>query len=235
MCTLTYLPTGQGFTFTHNRDERVDRPSSKDFKVMRQGEYDVYFPQDLEARGSWIAFSTEGRAVCLLNGGSRPHQRKASYRHSRGLVVLDNFKFRAQEDFYRNYNLEDIEPFTLIVKDREGLWKLTHDEGQTDLIQLNEAETGIWSSTTLYTREVRDKRRKWFYSWLEDKPELSPGNIRRFHKSAGDGDEENDLIMSRWGLLKTVSITQIHTTENRVSLHYEDFMQNSVDSLSFTP
>lgn len=231
MCTLTYLPSGKGFTFTHNRDERSDRPTSEKIQSTVIEGQTVYFPKDLEGSGSWIGFSSSGRAVCLLNGGSRAHQRKASYRHSRGLVVLDNFRYPDQETFHREYNLDDIEPFTLIIKDHKGLWKIVHDEDSTSIKQLNDSINGIWSSTTLYTREVREKRQEWFGSWLEQKPELSPENIRRFHQSAGEGDSENDLIMSRWGILETVSITQIHLDSGRASMIYQDLMRNSSDQL----
>jgi uncharacterized protein with NRDE domain len=231
MCTLTYLPFDGGFTFTHNRDERSDRPASENIQHTSINDQIVYFPQDLEGSGSWIAYSPKGRAVCLLNGGSEPHQRQPSYRHSRGLVVLDNFKFPDQESFYKEYNLQDIEPFTLIVKDQHGLWKIVHNESDTLLHQLDENTTGIWSSTTLYTSEVRDKRERWFHSWLEQKPNLSPENIRHFHQSAGEGDSENDLIMSRWGILETVSITQIHAEPASASLLYQDLVRKSSDQV----
>ena len=231
MCTLTYLPSAKGYTFTHNRDERNDRATSEDFQVISLNQQKIYFPQDLEARGSWIAYSSAGRAVCLLNGGSKAHTRKSQYRHSRGLVVLDNFKFSDQHSFYADYNLDDIEPFTLIVKDHDGLWKIVHNETDTAIEKLDEAQTGIWSSTTLYTREVREKRRNWFNNWLEQKPELNPESIRRFHQSAGEGDSENDLVMSRWGILQTLSITQIHVQPPSVSLLYSDLIRQSSDEV----
>lgn len=129
------------------------------------------------------------------------------------------------------YNLDDIEPFTLIIKDQNGLWKIVHDEDSTSIDQLDDTNTGIWSSTTLYTREIREKRKTWFRSWLDQKPHLSPENIRKFHRSAGDGDSENDLIMSRWGILETVSITQIHVHPPKASLIYQDLVRKSSDQL----
>ena len=234
MCTLTYLPSESGFTFTHNRDERMDRPTSKDFRKILVQNTQVYFPKDLEAHGSWIGFSNRGRAVCLLNGGTEAHQRKESYRHSRGLVVLDNFKFENQEAFYHKYDLSEIEPFTLIIKDHDGLWKMVHDHSETKLEQLDSQKAGIWSSTMLYTKEVRDKRQNWFGRWLEQNNSFDPENIREFHSSAGEGDSENDLIMSRWGFLKTLSITQIHQKHSEVELRYQDLSHNTVDHVNFS-
>lgn len=231
MCTLTYLPEAEGYTFTHNRDERADRPTTRDIQMLKLDDQEVYFPQDLEAYGSWIAYSSSGRAVCLLNGGSKPHQRKERYRHSRGLVVLDNFRYTDQPLFYKEYDLRDIEPFTLIIRDNTGLWKITHDTDDTSIEELDAGITGIWSSTTLYTRDVREKREHWFEDWLKTQNSPDPAHIRAFHQSAGDGDSENDLIMSRWGILQTLSITQVHVHNGTAIMRYDDLMRNTTDQV----
>ncbi len=232
MCTLTYLPINDGFIFTHNRDERTDRPSTEKLQKLKVGTQVVYYPKDLEGSGSWIAYSTAGRAVALLNGGSEQYRRKSEYRHSRGLVVLDNFKYDDQANFYQNYNLKDIEPFTMIIRDQSGLWKIVHNENRTDLVELDGNTTGIWSSTSLYTKEIRSKRSEWFYDWLKQEDKPNSEKIRNFHKSAGDGDKENDLIMSRWGILKTTSISQISVEAKQTLFLYEDLVRDSIDELA---
>lgn len=229
MCTLTYLPVDGGYIFTHNRDERNDRPTSKDFSSKETSGQKIYYPEDLEAHGSWIAFSDSGISMCLLNGGTELHKRKPSYRQSRGLVVLDSFNYDGAEDFHRSYNFEGIEPFTLLMRYPDAFYKLVHDEGETRLEQQDISKPNIWSSTTLYTREVRDKRNHWFQSWLHEDPVISPGELERFHQSAGDGDSENDLIMSRWGILQTLSLTQIALVEQEANILYRDFIQESSD------
>ncbi len=210
----------------------MDRPTSKEFQRKSLGTQVLYYPEDLEAHGSWIAFSDKGIAACLLNGGAKSYIRKVPYRKSRGLVVLESFDYKTVDEFYSSYNFKDIEPFTLLIKSRDEFCKITHDEDETRLAQLNPDTTHIWSSTTLYTKEVREKRRKWFEAWLSKNPELNPDNIRAFHYSAGDGDSENDLVMSRWGILKTLSITQISVRENEADLVYQDFVQSSEEKIS---
>ncbi len=232
MCTLTYLPLDDGFIFTHNRDERMDRPTSREFQTRKLGTQTLYYPEDLEAHGSWIAFSDKGTAACLMNGGSKPHIRMESYRKSRGLVVLESFGFKSVKDFHSNYDFEDIEPFTLLIRSAGEFFKVVHDEDETTIEAQDPLTRNIWSSTTLYTKEVRNKRERWFEQWLQENHEPSPENIRKFHSSAGEGDTANDLVMSRWGLLKTLSITQISLQGDLASLVYEDFIQNSVDTLS---
>lgn len=192
----------------------------------------LYYPEDLEAHGSWIAFSDNGIAACLLNGGNKSYIRKGSYRKSRGLVVLESFNFSSGKEFHQHYNFTGIEPFTLLIKRPEEFFKIIHNEDETLIESLNPRQRNIWSSTTLYTDEVRAKRRKWFEDWLAQNPKLSPENIQAFHSNAGDGDLENDLVMSRWGMLKTLSITQISLEDDKASLVYRDFIHNSADSLT---
>lgn len=229
MCTLTYIPTKEGYIFTHNRDERSSRPTSKSFQSKRLGNRTLYYPEDLEAHGSWIAFADDNTSACLLNGGSKSYIRKAPYRKSRGLVVLESFDYENPKDFYEKYDFEGIEPFTLLVRHSLGLFQITHDVDGTTIDEHNPIETNIWSSTTLYTKEVRAKREKWFSDWLAQSPDFSPSNIQAFHNSAGDGDSENDLVMSRWGILQTMSITQIAVSERSALLTYRDFIQQSAD------
>ncbi|MGB0178131.1 MAG: hypothetical protein ACPF9D_13265, partial [Owenweeksia sp.] len=176
-------------------------------------------------------YSDQNVSACILNGGSIPHTRNPSYRKSRGLVVLESFEFSDPRHFHNEYDFDGIEPFTLIIHHPKGLFKLVHNENETFLDELNGAEMHIWSSTTLYTEEVRNKREMWFAKWLESKPVLEPESITRFHLSAGDGDHENDLIMSRWGILKTVSLTQIAHGLKATDMVYKDFVHNSEDKV----
>ena len=229
MCTLTYIPTEDGYIFTHNRDERSSRPTSKNFKSKNLGNRTLYYPEDLEAHGSWIAFADDNTSACLLNGGRRKYVRKIPYRKSRGLVVLESFDFDTPKRFYENYDFEGIEPFTLLIRHSSGLFQITHDVDATTIDEHNPKETNILSSTTLYTKEVREKRKKWFTDWMAQSPQLSPANIQAFHNSAGDGDRENDLVMSRWGILQTLSITQIAVSGKSALLTYRDFIQQSAD------
>ena len=229
MCTLTYIPVDEGFIFTHNRDESNTRPTSKTFHTRQSQNHTLYYPEDLEAHGSWIGFAENNTTACLLNGGSKKYSRKLPYRKSRGLVVLESFDYDHPERFYQEYDFHKIEPFTLLIKHLSGLYQITHDEDETCLTEHPTEKPHIWSSTTLYSKEVRAKRRKWFEDWLAPSPDFTPANIQAFHNSAGDGDTENDLVMSRWGILQTLSITQIASINGEALLTYRDFIHQSVD------
>lgn len=231
MCTLTYIPLNNGYIFTHNRDERMDRPTSRDIQQKVLKDQTVFYPKDLEANGSWIAYSDKNVAACLLNGGDRSYKRKSSYRKSRGLVVLESFEYGSPKEFYDNYDFSDIETFTLIIKSGDSLSAIVQDEDGTAFKELNPKRPGIWSSTTLYTKSVRDKREQWFANWLKADPDFAPDAIKSFHQSAGEGDGENDLVMSRWGILKTVSISQIANFSKDSKMRYWDFVGEAEDQI----
>ena len=209
----------------------MDRPTSRDIQQKSYEGQRIFYPKDLEANGSWMAYSDKNVAACLLNGGERSYNRKSKYRKSRGLVVLESFEFDSPYDFYKEYDFSDIETFTLIVKSSESLSAIIHDEDSTVFREIDPTKPGIWSSTTLYTKEVRDKREKWFQNWLNTGPNFEADNVKRFHQSAGEGDSENDLIMSRWGILKTVSITQIANIEEQSQMRYWDFVGQAEDAI----
>ena len=55
MCTLTFVATAKGAILTHSRDEDPQRRSSQ--KIIQKGTITgtAYFPQDLHAKGTWMA------------------------------------------------------------------------------------------------------------------------------------------------------------------------------------
>ncbi len=229
MCTLTYLPVQNGYIFTHSRDERKDRLSSKTFQKKKLNKQVLYYPEDLKAHGSWFAFSDKGISACILNGGSKPHRRKDKYRKSRGLVVIESFTYSCPQTFYEQYNFEDIEPFILIIHSGSQFTQLIHNEDNTTLHQLDSSLKYIWFSTTLYTKEIRDKRKQWFTNWLSQNSSITPASASKFHICSSDGDSENDLIISYWGILKMVSLTQVSLKKNKAELYYQDFVSSNID------
>lgn len=233
MCTLSYIPTDQGYIFTHNRDERTDRLSSDNIVRKELQNRRVFFPQDLEANGTWMAYSPEFRAACILNGGEKEYTRKSAYRKSRGIMVLESFEASSIQEFYEGYNFKDIEPFTLILKGKGEFCSIIHDEDTTQIKHFDPSKKHIWSSTKLYSKEVRRKREIWFENWIQTKPKFNSQNVFDFHRSAGEGNQENDLVMSRWGILKTVSITQIVALSTFEKINYWDFVGKAQDSINF--
>ncbi|MCM4160064.1 NRDE family protein [Antarcticibacterium flavum] len=230
MCTVTLIPLKSGFVLTSNRDEAANRETIPP-QVYRVEEVEMAFPKDKVAGGTWIGVSEHKRLICLLNGAFEDHIRELPYRKSRGVVVREMLATPNASMMLKDYLLENIEPFTLIMvdwKEELGFWELVWDGEKRHISKLPLKEH-VWSSTPLYNAEMRDKRRSWFDK-LKNSSALSPAEVWEFHHSGGEGDPETDLVMDR-GFVKTQSITQIEKSGAGTILIYEDLSEKSIKRL----
>lgn len=224
MCFVTYLPHQQGFILTSNRDEHVGRPKALPPKKYFIKGQPVFYPQDGLAGGSWIATSSN-TTLCLLNGAFVKHQSQPPYRQSRGLVVLHFFEYNDLNDFIKNYNFTEIEPFTLVVVEQNEQLQLSQirwDGSTLYHTKLDAHSNHAWSSVTLYSDEVIQERERWFEQWQSQHPFFEGDDVLDFHSFGGNGDAENDLLVNRNNQLRTVSMTQIHKTPEQFLIRYWD-------------
>ncbi len=222
MCTVSYLPENNtGFILTSNRDESVNRSAElPEFHSVNGNK--LLFPKDAITPGSWIVASLDV-SVCLLNGGFEAHTHRPPYRKSRGLVCLDLACLTTSEQFLM-YDLTDIEPFTAlrIEHNRRKLFQFVWDGKVLDFRELDSGKPHFWSSSTLYSESWRNKRKSWFSDFLSEHSIPSKELVFDFHRNGGDADKENGFIMSRkLGILKTISITQIHFSNLPVMKHLD--------------
>jgi len=211
------------FIFTSNRDEAPGRGTIPPQAYKEDGGM-LFYPKDALAGGTWIGSNTQRqRMVCLLNGGLEPHIPGGTYARSRGLVVKEILSSPNGLDGLKDGTLDNVEPFTLIeiVSDAQPKLAQLIWTGQEALRTVLPWETRIWSSTLLYTPEVKAKREVWFASWLEKQPEQDRESLQIFHHQAGDGDPLNDLIMDRQ-FVKTRSISQVVCKGLNWQFDYED-------------
>lgn len=232
MCTVTiFFNKDNDFVLTSSRDEAPNRVSLAPKHQNYKGTILLY-PEDKLSGGTWIGVSDNKRLICLLNGGFEIHERKEDYRQSRGVVVKDLLALKSIQDF-KAYNFFDIEPFTLVITDwnsKLAFYELVWDGKRAHFNQL-ELNSHIWSSSTLYSKEKRLKRKKWFAKF-EQNNALSADSVLLFHKTAGKGNDDFGVIMDR-GYVKTTSITQVIKNDKDILLRYESFQENSVSLESF--
>lgn len=233
MCTVTLIPVeNNNFVLTSNRDEAPNRTTlSPDFYVVDNTK--LLFPKDKVAGGSWIGVSDKQRVLCILNGGFFMHERKASYRMSRGVVMKDLLIAKNLDKAINNYNLEGVEPFTLVIVEwdsslefKELVW-----DGIKKHFNKLPLQPKVWSSSTLYNDSMKKERLQWF-SDFSKKHHLSSSSIMEFHKTAGKGNEDYGVIMDRF-FVKTTSITQIIKTQNEVNMHFENLQMGSKSQQNF--
>lgn len=226
MCTVTYIPYKRGCYLTSSRDESMQRPNAMPPDMHTYNGTGVVYPKDAKANGSWIAFTQNGNAAVLLNGGFEKHTPSPPYRKSRGLVFLDIISHAQPEFGFLGMNLHNIEPFTFILFAGGFLYEARWDGEQKYFIQLDEKTTHIWSSVTLYTPAVISKRKQWFDRWLAQNPAPSAAGVFDFHRFAGEGDSSNDVLMNRNNDMLTISITGIDICMDAATMQHFDLKEN---------
>lgn len=227
MCTLTFLPGSDAdFSLVSNRDESPKRETLLPAGYDLDGVHCI-FPKDALAGGTWIGISALGRAVCLMNGGFKRHKMGA-YGRSRGLIVLDLLTTNNTPAMLESLKLEGVEPFTVITIDWQDELKLTECvwDGNAKHIRPLESKPAIWSSRQLYTPEVAAKREAWFADFMAGDSQDLTAQLH-FHRTAGIGDKENDLVMNR-GFVRTKSMSSIYKNGSKVQFRYEELPQGAI-------
>lgn len=234
MCTVTIIPKGENdFVLTTNRDEAPSRKSlAPDFYQYKETK--LLYPKDELSGGTWIGICEKNRLVCVLNGGFEFHERKAKYRMSRGIVSKDFLNAHDIVETINNYNLDNIEPFTIIVVDWNSvlkLYELVWDGKQKHFIELP-FEPKIWSSSTLYNKTMRNDRLIWFENYQKEN-EVNADTVLKFHNTAGESNIDYGVIMDR-GFVRTTSITQVKKVNDEVSMYYESLQNKSIVNKTFS-
>lgn len=217
---------------TSNRDEHISRPGSFVPKLETINNCKVIFPKDPKAGGTWIAINENGVGAVLLNGAFERHIRKESYAKSRGLVLLDIVSSENPVSILETIDLQDIEPFTLVLFDGSELIELRWDENRKHIKKLDINKKHIWSSTTLYSKDAIVYREQLFDQFISQNKVFTKDNIIAFH-SNNNNDYENGLVINRNDLLKTFSITQLVFKQNNVELYHQDLLKNEQQTLNF--
>jgi len=224
MCTVSFISSNGKAILTHNRDEKVVRPSAIEPQKYSINKKNIYFPKDQKAGGTWYAVSENGTVLVLLNGADEKHQLKPSYRKSRGLIVLDLISSNSPILAWNSIDLSAIEPFTIVLFQDKKLYQLRWNEIEKTTLNLDSNQSYIWSSSTLYPKEIREQREELFQIFIASN-EISAENLFQFHRYAKKDDSENGLVINRNNDLKTLSITQTMIQENKIVLSYHD-LQN---------
>ncbi len=226
MCTVSFIPVGDKFFITSNRDEKLNRKIAQAPKIHEYNGVKFLFPKDTNAGGTWIVMKENGDAAVLVNGAFINHSAEPQYRKSRGLILLDLLADEMPSTAFSKIDLKNIEPFTIVLFENKSLFEFRWDGVEKFGKQLSKQQAYIWSSATLYDGLTILKREKWFIEFLNQPIAPSQQTIINFHRFTGDGDSHNDLLMYRGGLHQTVSITSIELNINQAKMQYLDLKEN---------
>lgn len=219
MCTVTYFPLRNKTVLTSNRDEKPYR-SAQEIHC----EKGIFYPQDAAKNGTWFAVTENGNAIVLLNGAFKNHQRETEYRKSRGMIVLDLI---STKDFFKSLeliDLQNIEPFTLVIFQKNELAEFRWDGTEKHFKILDSHLPYIWSSSTLYDDEAQEKRNAIFKGFLEGET-ISEEKVWDFHHQKTD-DLENGITIKRQNTIQTISTTQL-VIFDEMTLKHSDRLNSS--------
>jgi uncharacterized protein with NRDE domain len=233
MCTVSFVSANGKVIITSNRDEKVNRPNAIEPKKYLINNKNIIFPKDPKAGGTWFAVAENGTVLVLLNGANEKHQVTLPYRKSRGLIVLDVIASLSPKDFWKEIDLENIEPFTLVLFQNNELFQLRWNGNERETTLLDRNKNHVWSSATLYPKGIRDNRSDWFHTFMESNTEISETEMLHFHRYAEEENQENGLVINRNEELKTLSITQSVSEKNKISILHRDLIENKDFETSF--
>lgn len=223
MCTVSFVPTKNGICITSNRDEKTTRKRAISPQKVILNNKEIEFPKDPQAGGTWFAHDNKN-VIVLLNGAQERHISKESYRKSRGIIVLDLISSKNPCLEWETIDLNNIEPFTIVHYNGEKLFQLQWNEIEKSTLELDKSQNHIWSSSTLYSKEIRTKRAKWFQKFIDKNKIITSKNLLDFHQFTENNNLEYGLQINRNDFLKTVSITQCVINKN-IELTYIDLLE----------
>lgn len=225
---MSYLPIGRSsWIVTSNRDEDPTRRSLR-IERMEIAKTQVVFPKDT-AGGTWIAVSGNKRMAVLLNGAFAAHERKSSYRLSRGVMLLEFFEYTNAYCFIEEFDFVGIEPFTMILKETEQLIELRWDGFEKYVKLLDMSSPWCWSSSTLYDDTVIKEREAYFLSRLSDFPSnlWCEELVWQIHHDKFPLPQSQALHMYRHDKLRTLCITQI-VCDPELKVKHKDLISGKI-------
>jgi uncharacterized protein with NRDE domain len=233
MCTVSFVSINDTVIITSNRDEKIVRPSAIPPKNYILKGKNIIYPKDPKAGGTWYVVDEKGTVLVLLNGADEKHEVKLPYRKSRGQIVLEMISSTSPKEFWDEIDLENIEPFTLVLFQEKQLFQLRWNGVKKTVQNLDIHKNHVWSSSTLYSKEIREKRANWFYTFLDNNFEITEDKMLRFHRYTENDNKEHGLVINRNNELKTLSITQSVVEKNKVIIHHLDLIADKEYSKTF--
>lgn len=223
MCTVSFISHNNKVFITSNRDEHISRPLA--FAPQKEiiNNIEIIYPKDPKAGGTWFATNGNGWVAVLLNGAFEKHIRKEFYAKSRGVILLEIISKKNPLVYFELIEIIEIEPFTLILYHQNKLTECRWDGEQKHIQYLNTSQNYIWSSATLYEKQIIANRENMFYEFLQHTETISEESITNFHSNKSDF--ENGFVINRNNQMKTFSISQAVVTISEIRLKHNDLLE----------
>jgi hypothetical protein len=166
MCTVTIVPSDDGFRLACNRDERRRRAAATLPKVRRLEHRIAVFPVDPVGGGTWVGVNDAGLAAVLLNRTIKSAATTTNRPlRSRGLIIpslLDCGSVPDALEIAARLNPAQFNPFRLVVVQRMVAGVLTCDGLTPSVETMDISRPLMLTSSSLGDDLVEAPRRRLF-------------------------------------------------------------------------
>ena len=237
MCTLSFVPTEDGYLVGMNRDELFSRPSGLPPKIFKKGAMEMVYPRE-PSGGTWIACNNQGNLLALLNWNGSDSRNFGEKRRTRGLVIPElarEVDLLATDSNFRRMDLHGMFPFRLV-----GFFR-----GESTISEWR------WDGVARLKLAFSWARKHWFSSSLSDSlaekergrtcetaaAEPATGSkdwLRRLHRSHVPRPGPFSVCVHRQDAA-TVSYTEVRCVGTQISMDYLDgnpCLKNGFDELA---
>src|SRR5438552_5579073 len=116
MCTLTFVPTEDGYVAGMNRDEKLTRPRALPPKRFDFPGASAVFPRE-SSGGTWIGCNSHGNLLALLNWNDVEARFEGKNQRTRGVLIpelISGGDLADTQARYAQLDLHRVLPFRLV-------------------------------------------------------------------------------------------------------------------------
>jgi Transport and Golgi organisation 2 len=219
MCTLSFIPEGNGYLIGMNRDEQIARLAAlPPERVPIEGGYAIY-PRE-QSGGTWIAANSFGMTLALLNWYSVPAAAPKS--RSRGEVIpklVSDGDCASVHDSLVQLELGGTLPFRLIGIFPQEL-KISEWRWNQRMFEISEFlwERRHWFSSGISDIEA-EKQRGAVCRHSSPNGQSPPEWLRELHRSHENGPGPFSICVHRTEV-RSLSYSEVSYSGNELSFHY---------------
>lgn len=223
MCTLTYIPVNnEGYLLTLGRDELLRSDMTTPPIEKKINGHNHLFPVEPVTGGTWIGISENDRAVCVIRGGKNKYQTRHPNGQALGQLIPVFFCYDSFKAFYKDYRLDDLEPFTMIAIEKGKVTGLFREPDKIIVEEPDPRKAAIYSSANLFSNKEILERTVKFGMWINSHPEAGFDDVLELHDSYRIDREGPVRINSGRDLLSIVSITCVIRNPDSFEMTYID-------------
>lgn len=222
MCTLTFVPTEDGYLVGMNRDELLTRPPALPPNVFEQHGMKIVYPRE-SSGGTWIGCNDEGNLLALLNWNDCKSPCLGEKSKTRGLVIpelIGESDLSTTDSRYGRMSLNGVFPFRLVgVFWRErAITEWRWDGAIKQKAQFPWARKH-WFSSSLSDFSAEKERGRVCEAAAAEPAAGSKVWLRSLHRSHIPGPDPFSVCVHRPDAA-TVSYTEVECARSSISLNY---------------